>query len=228
VHEAETVNETLVLAVTARAPSLSSVVPDAHPALVRVVDKALAYEREARFQSAAELREAVREADAAIASDETPPSLRVPLLSAARVSQTSAPGSTATGLVASVRSVPSQTPRRRGRVAVISLSLCVLTVGGWLVSGVAHRPRAVGGRDASAVAAPLAAGSPLVNTVAAAVPAPSASAAEAPARAAEEPARGIPTSRPSAPRKATAAGTRSGSSKQVAVKSAAELLKKRH
>ncbi|HEX7669150.1 MAG TPA: serine/threonine-protein kinase, partial [Polyangiaceae bacterium] len=55
VHEAETVNEVLVMAVTERAKSLLVVSPDAHPAVMAVVDKALAYERENRYQTASEM-----------------------------------------------------------------------------------------------------------------------------------------------------------------------------
>ena len=78
VHMAETINEALVLAVTERAPSLSSVGLAVHPALVQLVDKALAYERELRFQSASEFRAALQAVHAALAGDESLPALAVP------------------------------------------------------------------------------------------------------------------------------------------------------
>ena len=78
VHRAETVNEALVMAVTERAPSLSTVGMDVHPALVELVDKALAYERELRFQSASEFRAAVQAVHAVLTGDEAMPALAVP------------------------------------------------------------------------------------------------------------------------------------------------------
>ena len=78
VHRAETVNEALVMAVTERAPSLSKLGMAVHPALVELVDKALAYERELRFQSATEFRAAVQAAHATLTGDESMPGLAVP------------------------------------------------------------------------------------------------------------------------------------------------------
>ena len=56
VHEAETVNKLLLAAMTKPAPALASVLPGVHPALARIVDKALAVAPEGRFQSALEMR----------------------------------------------------------------------------------------------------------------------------------------------------------------------------
>ncbi len=78
VHEAETVSEALALAVTARAPLLATVLPDVHPAVATLVDRALAYERELRFQSATELRAALRVAYATLAGTELSEPLSVP------------------------------------------------------------------------------------------------------------------------------------------------------
>ena len=60
VHEAETSSEQLALAISASARSLATVMPDAPLELVELVDKALAYEKEHRFQSARAMRAAVR------------------------------------------------------------------------------------------------------------------------------------------------------------------------
>jgi len=59
VHQAETLQEHLVMAATRPARPLASVVPDAPPELAEIVDRALAFDREARWQSAATMREAV-------------------------------------------------------------------------------------------------------------------------------------------------------------------------
>jgi serine/threonine-protein kinase len=84
VHQAETMNEALVLAVTERAPSLASIGVSVHPALVELVDKSLAYERELRFQSAKEFRAALQAVHALLTGDESmpalaPSSIKIPL-----------------------------------------------------------------------------------------------------------------------------------------------------
>jgi serine/threonine-protein kinase len=60
VHKGETVNETLALAVTRPARSLAELRSDLHPALIRFVDKALAYDKTARFADAATMQHALR------------------------------------------------------------------------------------------------------------------------------------------------------------------------
>jgi eukaryotic-like serine/threonine-protein kinase len=56
VHEGETAGELQVAAATRPARSLARVVPDAPLAVVRLIDRALAYEREQRFQDAKSFR----------------------------------------------------------------------------------------------------------------------------------------------------------------------------
>lgn len=60
VHEAETSSEQLALAIGATARSLAEVMPTAPEELVDLVDTALAYDKEDRFQSARAMRAAVR------------------------------------------------------------------------------------------------------------------------------------------------------------------------
>jgi serine/threonine protein kinase len=60
VHEGETVNETLAMAVTQPARSLSSLRPDLHPALIALVDRALAYDKAKRWPDATTMQEALR------------------------------------------------------------------------------------------------------------------------------------------------------------------------
>jgi serine/threonine-protein kinase len=62
IHEKATPFDTTMAGMTDRAPSLGSVMPEARPRLATAVDKALAFEREARWQTAAEMFEALREA----------------------------------------------------------------------------------------------------------------------------------------------------------------------
>ncbi len=60
VHEAETSSEQLALAIGATARSLGDVMPHAPKELVDLVDMALAYDKEDRFQTARAMRAAVR------------------------------------------------------------------------------------------------------------------------------------------------------------------------
>ncbi len=62
VHEAETVNEQLLSAMTNAAPSLSSIVPDVHPAVAEVIDRALSFRKEERWHDAHAMKSAIRRA----------------------------------------------------------------------------------------------------------------------------------------------------------------------
>jgi serine/threonine-protein kinase len=60
VHEGETVNETLAMAVTQPARSLATLRPDLHPALIKLVDRALVYDKSERWADAITMQEALR------------------------------------------------------------------------------------------------------------------------------------------------------------------------
>src|SRR4051812_6673468 len=62
VHVAETVNEQLIQTATQRAASIAKLLPTLPAPVITLVDRALAYEREGRWQSAREFQHAVREA----------------------------------------------------------------------------------------------------------------------------------------------------------------------
>jgi eukaryotic-like serine/threonine-protein kinase len=62
VHMAGTENERLGLAMSKPARSLGQVLPRAHPKLIRLVDRALAYDARDRFQSADEFRRSLQDA----------------------------------------------------------------------------------------------------------------------------------------------------------------------
>jgi serine/threonine-protein kinase len=74
VHEGRTVNELLLAGMTKPAPSLATLLPDAPPSVVALIDRALAFEREARWASAAEMRNAVRAAFVELDARDLPPS----------------------------------------------------------------------------------------------------------------------------------------------------------
>ncbi len=62
VHYGSTPQEQIIIAATTQAPSLATVVDDAPPAVVAVVDKALAFGKKDRWESAAAMRDAIAEA----------------------------------------------------------------------------------------------------------------------------------------------------------------------
>ena len=95
VHEAETVNELLLAAMTKPAPPLASVMPGVSPELAEVVDRALAYAQEDRWADAATMQSALRlvpqsfAADASVELDlETATTMRPPEMSARSFAQT--------------------------------------------------------------------------------------------------------------------------------------------
>ena len=80
VHEGDTAPQLIVKVATTRAPSLSAVCPDAPAPLVAVVDRALEFEKGARWGSASAMRDAVRDAFAAIESRIVSRELLLPML----------------------------------------------------------------------------------------------------------------------------------------------------
>src|SRR5581483_4426877 len=56
-HQGRTDNEAFILAATTPAPSLARVAPDLPVEVIGIVDKALAWDRRARFESASQMRE---------------------------------------------------------------------------------------------------------------------------------------------------------------------------
>ena len=70
VHDAETNNETLLLAMTEPAPKLAESARDVEPKVAEVIDTALSFEKEARYVDAKAMQSAVREALAAVKTKE--------------------------------------------------------------------------------------------------------------------------------------------------------------
>jgi eukaryotic-like serine/threonine-protein kinase len=62
VHEAETINEQLIQTATKPAQPIATLCPDLHVSVARIVDRALAYERNDRWPNARAFQQAVREA----------------------------------------------------------------------------------------------------------------------------------------------------------------------
>jgi serine/threonine protein kinase len=81
VHEAPTANEQLVNAATRAAPPLDSVLPEVDALLAVLVDRALAFHPQERWQSAGEMQEAVRQVALAAAGPQAMPLLQGPRIS---------------------------------------------------------------------------------------------------------------------------------------------------
>ncbi|MEP7053560.1 MAG: serine/threonine-protein kinase, partial [Pseudomonadota bacterium] len=138
VHQAETVNETLVMAATQRAPSSAQIAPDIHPMLAEVVDKALAYERELRFQTAAEFRAALRAVHLATGGEESLLVLAAPHASRGSLAEPSAASVTmGGGVAASVRSAhaaSSASTSQRSKTSLFLFGLAALCGLGFLAT----------------------------------------------------------------------------------------------
>src|SRR5262249_53956080 len=66
VHEAETTGEQIVYAATLKARSLAEVWPEGPKEIVAIVDKALAFDKQARWSTAAEMQDALADAHTAL------------------------------------------------------------------------------------------------------------------------------------------------------------------
>ena len=75
VHEAPNINQLMLAAMTRPAPPIRQVLPDLPEAIGAVVDRALAFDREKRWQSAREMQRAIREVGRALPGFTDPPGL---------------------------------------------------------------------------------------------------------------------------------------------------------
>jgi serine/threonine protein kinase len=156
VHEAETIQEQLVLSATRPAPPLRHVAPVVPVALAAVVDQALAFQRTDRFSDARVMRGALRQASVSVFGHTfTPVSLRGP--TSARVSHpddlhgatlvapaevtsaiTGRGATMTTGQPVTRSTATSSRPGRRGGLLVAALVLLAL-LGGGVVLVATHR-----------------------------------------------------------------------------------------
>jgi serine/threonine-protein kinase len=156
VHEGRTVNEQLLEAMTRPAAALSKVAPDVSPALRRVVDCALAFDKRARWPDASAMRDALRGAYEELHG--VPMSGASPLGVAGWISDESLvrlhprrspsdlPTPPASGVTANRR-----VPRREARQTAIAAAALVAAV---VVSGLVVGLRGAGPREGSAAIAP--------------------------------------------------------------------------
>jgi serine/threonine-protein kinase len=207
VREAETVNEELALAVTARAPSVATVVPDLHPAVVELVDKTLAYEKDVRWPDARAMQLAVRQAYAAMrAPGADAPSLpRAPQASVVSEVEAGPAASTLAASTAgsvSVSAPPARSGLRVGLAAGAVVAIGLVVAGVTLLGGRSPAPAAAG-PDAQATVATVVTAAPAVSPSASAEPAGASAAATASAA----PSASTSASATASPAAATASAT---------------------
>jgi len=182
VHEADTVNEQLLAAMTKPAPPIATLVPALPCPVVEIVDKALAFDRDARWVSARAMQEAVREAYQAMVGTAIPLGPYAPLWDVReemgeadtifRGSKASTP--TTAPVVSRDDAEGASRAQRKRRVVVVSL-LCAVAAGVGLLATGPMRDK----RDKL---------SEVVDTMASAFPALAESAAPAEGQPADDPA----------------------------------------
>jgi eukaryotic-like serine/threonine-protein kinase len=203
VHEGETVQEQLIMAATQPAPSIEGLMPSLPPAVIELVDRALAYDKSARWRDVQAMRVALRSALELGGSDvrmtlptpstsggDAPTIVAPPEITSAITGPSGA--LTARAFTSSARSAR---PSRRGLVLALS-ALAVAAVGSgtiWHLSSRAPTPIGV------AATAPPSAPEPVeIGPIASAPAEPPAPVP--PASVAPEPAGPrIPTGRPTKP-----------------------------
>ncbi|MFO0564803.1 MAG: protein kinase [Polyangiaceae bacterium] len=109
-HEAETANEQLALAMTTPAPLLGSVEPDVPPEIASVVDRSLSFEKGARFPDARAMQAALRSAYQACTGESLE---ALPRLSVTRRARSVLPEAPTVGADPSAPSLSSFAPPER-------------------------------------------------------------------------------------------------------------------
>ena len=79
IHESANIMEMAVAAMREPAPSLGQVVAGIEPAVVQAIDRALAFDKRARWQSAREMFEALRASYGRLSTNPSPPHLSAPV-----------------------------------------------------------------------------------------------------------------------------------------------------
>jgi serine/threonine-protein kinase len=148
VHEAETVAEELLAAMTKHAPSLREVAPELPTPLMELVDRALAYERSDRWASARDMQLAVRRVEALLTGKSVPSSNGRSVAPASPTLVT--PSLQPTASSTSPRSGP---PRPVTLIALSALASFIALLAVRQV-GKGFRPRAASGHEVAASESP--------------------------------------------------------------------------
>ncbi len=133
VHEAATGNEQLLAAMMRPAPPLASRLTEAPALLCAVVDKALAFEQDARFATAAAMKAAVTKAFATLTGGELPSVARLAVpVSLADVEEAGKLGWEKTGRASAMLPLPRRLGlalRSRWRTAATAMGLATVVLG---------------------------------------------------------------------------------------------------
>jgi eukaryotic-like serine/threonine-protein kinase len=148
VHEAESGRETLIRAATLPARSLSEVAPEVPASVVALVNKALMFDKAARWESAAEMSEAVAAAQRDLFGEPSREALQAYLQACGASSEASESSRVSSGLVLSNPVARLFQAARAGQRGTLILGLCGALLGAALfVRGMA----ASGARKGAAV-----------------------------------------------------------------------------
>lgn len=199
VHEAETVQEQLILSATRKAPAIRSVVPSMPENTAALVDRALAFDKTERFQDAKAMKRALLEA-VGLSENDAPLSLPAPSVSGLFEAQTlvappelasvitgATPALSRLGQESYITARPVITgvsdsnvgaPRNRRAPLVAMLAAAFLLIGGL---GVFFLTRGHATPDPNVVEAPTLAAQPKSPPAASAVPEPAVEPAPRPA-----------------------------------------------
>jgi serine/threonine protein kinase len=209
VHQASSGQEAMIWTATRQAPSLYSVAPELPALVVELVDKALAFARDDRWESAAAMREAVRSAFETIGGEPISAAILAVVAPAPHLQLTSRPagasiadpmGPTAVGPPPAItpsdpRRVGTSSPQassvvsnaaparahRRGRARLVIVALALIGVGA-LVGAVATRGRPSGTQPSpSSSSAPVSSALPSASASVVASATPSTTPAPPPA-----------------------------------------------
>jgi serine/threonine-protein kinase len=187
VHQAATVQQLMLAAMTKPAPSLRSVAPEVPPSIAAVVDRALAFDRGARWPDARAMQRALR--DAARGVGLAPAAIVVPALGPA--AQSAAPS-----LLGATLAVTPRGPRRRAAIGAAIAGLGLVIAAGIATLGMSPRAAPTSaGTPPSAEAPP--GGSAAATTSA---PPPTVAPAPPPEPVASAPASASASARAPAPR----------------------------
>lgn len=220
VHGGRTVSEALVLAATQPAPPIRSVAPSVPRSVAAVVDRALSFDKAARFEDAGDMQKALR--SAAEASDP-------PARASAEAEQT-LPDASFPDRTAFVRNPAAGGSRRRGAVVGLAAGTAALSVGVAWLGGLFDGPPGGVGAEHTAPPTRIEQGAPaaphatMPSSKAAGTPPASSAAmpATASAMAADPPASPVPPSGPPAPSASSSTTSGAGAATSAAPRAPAK------
>jgi serine/threonine-protein kinase len=132
VHEATTVNEVLLAAMTTPAPPLTTVMPTVSPRIAAVVDRALAFDKGDRWQSAAQMAEAIAQAYEVESGRPIPPVVNASPVQPGDAISTPIPVARREAALAMSHAAQASAPTRRAKRLAIAVSLAAAVAIGFV------------------------------------------------------------------------------------------------